>query len=103
MDDHSERQADCVGENMSLAAFDLLASVITTWAASLGGFDRLTVDHAGGGAGLTVGGLAYVHQQHMVDGLPQSRVPPVIKVPLHRRVRRESFGSRRHWQPDSAI
>jgi hypothetical protein len=38
-----------VGQDMTLAAFDLLARIIAAGAAALGGLDALAVDHTGAG------------------------------------------------------
>jgi hypothetical protein len=86
---HPDRQADRIGEDMPLAAVDLLASVIPSRSAGLGRLDRLTVYHAGGGAGFAPGSFTHLHQHDVVDDLPDPAVTPIIKVPLHGRVWRE--------------
>ena len=48
MDDQPQRQAQRVGEQMPLAAVDLLARVEAARAARLGGLDALAVDDRGG-------------------------------------------------------
>jgi len=68
-----------VGEDMPLAAFDLLARIIAAGAAALGGLDALAVNDAGAGRGLATLGLAHGHQQRMVQRLPQPIVTPQVK------------------------
>src|ERR1035437_9364960 len=89
VDGGSNQQSYRVGEDMALAALDHLFGRITARTASLGGLDRLAVDHAGSRACLAACRFAYLHQQHMVDDLPCSVVAPSIEIPLHRRERRE--------------
>jgi hypothetical protein len=52
MDDHANRQANGVGEEMALAALDHLLGSTTPRATGLGGFDRPAVDHPRGRARL---------------------------------------------------
>src|ERR1035437_3777994 len=89
VDGGSNQQSYRVGEDMALAALDHLFGRIAARTASLGGLDRLAVDHAGGRACLAACRFAYLHQQHMVDDPPCSIVAPSIEIPLHRRERRE--------------
>ena len=49
MDPRGDQQTAGVGENVALAALDLLARVEAPWAAAFGGLDRLAVDDAGRG------------------------------------------------------
>jgi len=49
---HADQVALGVGDDMALAAFDLLARVEASRAAAFGGLDRLAVDDARRGAGL---------------------------------------------------
>ncbi len=41
-----------VDHNLALAAFDLLAGIIASWATALGGLHALAVEHGGCGRGL---------------------------------------------------
>ncbi len=47
MDDQCDQKAQGVGDDMALAALDLLAGVKATDSAAFGGLDRLAVDRAG--------------------------------------------------------
>ena len=67
------------GEDVSLAALDLLAGVEAARTTRLGGFDRLAIDHPGRRAGLAPSHLARLHQQVMVDRFPPSIVPPLVE------------------------
>lgn len=40
-------QTERVGDDMALAALDLLAGIIAPYAAAFGGFDALAVNHSG--------------------------------------------------------
>jgi hypothetical protein len=52
MHDRADQQARRVGQDVALAAFDLLAGVVASRAAGLGGLDRLAIDDPGGRARL---------------------------------------------------
>src|ERR1700755_2422173 len=81
-----------IGDDMALAALDLLAGIEAPWTAGFGGLDRLAVDHSGGGAGLAAGGLARLHDQLMIDPLPDAVVAPGVEEALHRREGRIAVG-----------
>lgn len=87
------RQPDQVslgGSNdMALAAFDLLADVVTTQTGNVRGLCRLAVDDTGARARLATKRQACRSHQVEVDGLPQPVVPPGIEIALNRRDRRE--------------
>jgi hypothetical protein len=85
-------EADCIGQNVSLAAFDHLFSGIATRPSGFRGLHRLAVDDARGRAGLAPGRLAHRHQQYVVDRFPGSVVAPAVEVPLHRCEGRELLG-----------
>jgi hypothetical protein len=102
MNQHPNRQADGMGEDMVLAGLDHLLCRIAARSTRLGRLNRLAVDNSGAWACLAAGGLAH-HQQHMVDGLPYRVVSPGIEIPLHDGEWRESLGSSHHWQPDWAM
>lgn len=68
-----------VGQDMPLAALDLLARIIAARTAALGGLDALAIDDAGAGRGFTAMNLARGHQQGMVQRLPQPAVAPHVK------------------------
>ena len=69
VDQDEHQKAAGVGEDMALAALDLLAGIITTNSAAFGGFDTLAVDHPGAGVRLAPLDLAQVHHQRGVDRL----------------------------------
>jgi hypothetical protein len=52
MHDRADQQARRVGQDVALAAFDLLAGVVASRTAGLGGLDRLAIDDPGGRARL---------------------------------------------------
>ena len=83
------QQAAGIGENVTLAALDLLTCVEALWAAAFRGFYALAVNDAGRRAGLAPFGLACRHQEMMIGGLPDVAIPPSVEVALHRRSRRE--------------
>ncbi len=69
--DHGMNQVALgIGQDMALAALDLLARVIAARPAGFGGFDALTVDHPGTGRSLAAMGFARGHQQVMVETSP---------------------------------
>ena len=55
VDDDEQHAARRVGDDMALAARNLLARVIATNATAFGGFDRPAVDHTGTGRRLSTG------------------------------------------------
>jgi hypothetical protein len=69
MDDDADQMALRVGDDVSPAAYDLLAGVESARTAAFAGFRRLTVDDAGGRAGLAPI-LARRHDQRVIDRLP---------------------------------
>jgi len=81
-----------VGQDVTLAALDLLARVITAWPAALGGLHALTVDHSGAWRGLAPRRQTRGHQQQVVDRLSEPVVAPGIEVALNRCHRREVPG-----------
>jgi site-specific DNA recombinase len=87
-----DQQPVGIGQDMALAAFDLLAGVVAARPAGLGRPDRLAIDHPGRRAGRTAHRLAGVQQQVMVDPPPGAIVAPAVEEPLHRRVGRELLG-----------
>jgi hypothetical protein len=86
-----EHEAFCVYQDVSLAALDLLAPVVTTLIAShAGALDRLGIHHTGARLGISLlahpqtlaqggvdplpGAVDTPHPQVMVDGLPRREV-----------------------------
>lgn len=84
MDDGMNQIALGVGEDVSLAPFDLLPGVVAPWATTFRGFDALAVDHTGAGRGLAPLRFADEHEKSMVQGLPQSRIAPKVEPTAHR-------------------
>ena len=79
MDDRADQQSAGVGEDVSLAALDLLAGVEAARTTRLGGFDRLAIDHPGRRARLAPSHLARLHQQVMVNQFHRPSSPPLVK------------------------
>jgi hypothetical protein len=63
VDQHEDQEAECIGDDMALAAFDLFACIIPRNPATFGGFDALAVDDASGRLGLLALDLARSHHQ----------------------------------------
>ena len=93
VDDGMDQIALGVGQDMALAAFDLLAGIIAARTTALGGLDALAVDDAGAGRGFAAMDLAHGHQQRMIQRLPQPVVAPQVKPAPDGRYRREAW-----WQ-----
>jgi hypothetical protein len=70
MDRQIQRQSKSVGDEVALAATDLLAGVIAAQTAGFRGFHTLAVDHAGRRRRLLAVLLACVHQQDYPDLVP---------------------------------
>src|SRR5262245_23473754 len=68
---------------MSLAAFDLLATVIADHATHLGAFDRLAVDTGGTGRLLSAFFRTHLTPQSIDDFLPGAVLLPGYKVIPH--------------------
>lgn len=78
-----------IGDNVALAALDLLACIKAMRAAAFRRLHRLAVDDAGGRAGLAAGALARIHHRRMVDAHEQSVARPFIEITLHGRIGRK--------------
>src|SRR5262249_3181098 len=85
----TDQQTQRVGDNLALAAFDLLAGIIAARTAALGGLDRLAVDDPRRRAGFAAGRFAGLQQQRKIGLFQNPAVTPRIKVVLHRRERRK--------------
>ncbi len=81
--DKANRQTERVGQNVALAAVDLLAGIEATDAAALGRLDALAVDHARSGARLAAFQITGSDDKVMVDPAQDTAVAPVVKVALH--------------------
>ncbi len=87
--DQADQQAECIGDDVTLAALDLLARVIAPNTTAFRGFHALAVDHPGARAGLASFQLPGRHDQVMVDALQQAVGAPVVEIALDRGRRRE--------------
>ena len=92
MDLGCDHQAVAVGEDVPLAALDLLAGVEAPRSAAFRGLDRLAVDDAGAGAGGASLCHARLRQEKAVDACPQAVVAPRREVAVDGRARREVPG-----------
>lgn len=92
MDFDPDHQAQRVGDDVALAALDLLAGIIPTNPAAFGGLHALAIDDTGSRAGFPAFHVSGVHHQMMIEAGQQTTVAPVIEIALHRRDRREVSG-----------
>src|SRR5450631_1793466 len=81
----------CIGNDVSLAPLDLLASIITAGTATFRRFHRLAVDDTRGRARLPTLVLARHDDERVVDRHPGPIARPRIEIALHGRVRRKLF------------
>ncbi len=79
-----------VGDDVALAAFDLLAGVVAPGAAAFRGFHRLAVDHAGRRAGLPTRPLARGDTSAWLIRASVPSLRPAVEISLHRRDRAEN-------------
>ena len=63
----TDHQAERIDDDMTLAAFGLLARIVAPDAAAFRGFDALAIDHTGRRACLLALELARFHHETMVD------------------------------------
>src|SRR5580693_2216023 len=80
-----------IGNDVSLAPLDLLASIITAGTATFRRFHRLAVDDTRGRARLPTLVLARHDDERVVDRHPRPIARPRIEIALHGRVRRKFF------------
>lgn len=80
MDRERQRQAQGVGDQMTLAAQHLLAGVESARPAGFGGLDALAVDDAGRGRGLLAGLFPGRHQERRLDARPDALLPEAAKA-----------------------
>ena len=85
MNNQTDEQTQGIGEDMALAALDLLARVLAPDAAGFRGFYRLAVDHAGRCTGLAPLKLACRRDQMVIDRRQKTAVAPIIEIALYRR------------------
>ena len=87
-----QRPAVSIDQSMTLATFDLLASIVAARPAALGGLDALTVDDGCAWRGVPSGSLAVERDQRVVDPLEQAFVTKPGKPAVDRLPRREVLG-----------
>lgn len=85
-----------IGEDVPLAALDLLACITTPRTAAFGGFDALAVDDTGAGRSLAPLRFPPYHEQILVEREPQAIVAPQVEPAPHRRDRWKHGGSIGH-------
>jgi YD repeat-containing protein len=73
---HSQQQAQHIHQDMAFAPRDLLACIVTAHAPLITDFDRLAVQHGGGGAGATARGDADRPAQDVMDAEPEPAFDP---------------------------
>src|SRR5215218_6951135 len=83
MNQDEEHDAQCVSDDVALAAVDLFPGVVARYTAAFGRLHALAVDDARCGTGLAAFQFTRAHDQPLVDGLPQAAVPPSVEVALH--------------------
>src|SRR5215204_1154198 len=78
-----------VDHDLPLAPLHLLAGVVASRAAALGGLDALAVEHRGRGRRLAADPLAISHDEQVVDRLEQALVTPSAEPAEDRAPRRQ--------------
>src|SRR6202043_1866281 len=81
-----------VGDDVALAALDLLSCVIAPRATAFRGFHRLAVNHSGRRARLSASRRAPRHHQGVVELGKDSAARPSVEITLDRRVGWEVLG-----------
>jgi len=79
VDDDPNHQTDRIDNDIPLATFDLLASVIARDPAAFSRFDALTVDHSCRRRGFPSFQLSRLHNQMMVNPQSQDSRPPLVE------------------------
>lgn len=95
MDDHPAQMAECVGDDVALAALDLLGGVEPARPAAFGGLDVLAVDDAGRRACVPAFQFTRRRDEVVADRLQDPTVALVVKVVLDGREGREVSGQQR--------
>ena len=91
MDQRPHGQPAGSGDDMALAALDLLAGVEAPRTAALHRLRRPAVDNAGRRVGRPSPGHAQRHRRTMVDRRPQAAVAPRREIPIHSLPRRNAL------------
>ena len=86
---------------MPLAPVDLFAGVEAALASLVGDFHRLTIKDAGGGIAFLARVQSQRQDQHLMDGLPDSLLPPPAKVAVDRGSRGEVVRQHPPWTIDT--
>ena len=81
--------AERIGDDVVLAALDLLAGVVARNPATLGGLVTRAVDDTGRGRSFTPLQFARSADKQMIDAVPKTDVPPAIEIAPHCEDRRE--------------
>src|ERR1700733_11093789 len=89
MDLAGQQEALGIGDDMALAAFDALAGIDPTRAATFGGRSTLAVDDGGRRGNVAPQHLAGTRHQPGVEPTPGAVVAPAVEIALHRRTRWE--------------
>lgn len=84
MDNGMDQIAIGISDDMALATLHLLTRIIAAYPATLGGFNRLAVDHTGTGRGFAALFHTRALQEIMIDPRPCAIVAPSVKIMLHR-------------------
>ena len=95
MHDEADHQAERVGQDVTLAALDPLASIEAANATAFGRLDALAVDDTGGRARLSTFQITGGGDEVMVYPAQDAAVAPVVEVALHGRPVREILGQKR--------
>ena len=102
VDENEDQETASVGQDVPLAALDLLARVKARYSTTLRCLHRLTIDHSGAGRGLAPFNLAQVHAPHRVDRFEQTGVAPGLEVARTVDTRGKHLGTSRHAHPLAA-
>ena len=70
VNDDEQHLTQRIGDDVALAALDLLACIIAANPTGLGGFDGLAIDNTSCRRGFAVLQFARAHNQNMIDRLP---------------------------------
>src|SRR5580692_1803429 len=89
MNMNPEKEAIGIGHNMPLAAVDAFPRVVAARPPGLRGRRTLAVEHGGRRLRRASELFSRPPDQNADDPLPPTRIPPRIKIALHRRIRRE--------------
>lgn len=93
--DRAQHIAFGIGEDMTLAALDLLAGIIAAWSAAFRGFHALAVNNARCRLCRPSRQKACGHHQRFVDDVEHAAVAQPVEIVLNRRKGREVFRQHR--------